>query len=88
MKAPWGFVQHEPTTLFEDNLSTIQIINNQGNNGRTKHIGLRLNFIREQVSAGTMSMVHLAGADMPSDAMTKNLAPQPFLHLIPKYMGP
>ena len=83
-----GFVQHEPTTLFEDNLSTIQIINNQGNNGRTKHIGLRLNFIREQVSAGTMSMVHLAGADMPSDAMTKNLAPQPFLHLIPKYMGP
>jgi len=35
-----GFLQKGPTTLFEDNKSTISLIENDGNGSKTKHIDL------------------------------------------------
>ena len=85
-----GFPQLHPTSLFEDNMSTIQIVNQPGlpgNNGRTKHIALRYNVIREQVERQIITLQHLAGIDMPSDLLTKALGPAPFLHLRPRILG-
>ena len=82
-----GFTQQAPTVLFEDNQSTIHLINNKGNNGRTKHIGLRLNFIREQTEAGTIFPQYLSTDLMTSDMLTKDLSPLPYLKLRPFLLG-
>ena len=85
--AELGFPQSTPTILFEDNKSTIAMIENQSNTQRTKHIDIRYNMIREQVLQRVIRMEHLATVDMTSDALTKALAPQPFLHLRPRLLG-
>jgi hypothetical protein len=55
--------------------------------GRTKHIALRYNVIREQVERQIITLQHLSGIDMPSDLLTKALGPAPFLHLRPRILG-
>ena len=82
-----GYPQTDPTTLFEDNLSTISLIINKGNGQRSKHIDLRYNFVREQVVEKVLAMIHLPGVDMTSDILTKPLGPTAFLHLRPKLLG-
>ena len=82
-----GYPQTEPTTLFEDNLSTISLIVNKGNGQRSKHIDLRYNFVREQVVEKVLAMIHLPGVDMTSDILTKPLGPTAFVHLRPKLLG-
>ena len=82
-----GFAQQGPTTLFEDNMSTISLIVNKGNGQRTKHIDLRYNFVREQVVENIIQMTHLSGVDMTSDILTKALGPSSFLHLRPALLG-
>ena len=44
-----GFISAIPTRLYQDNKSTIRLIFHKGNLGRTKHIALRYNIIREAV---------------------------------------
>ena len=82
-----GYPQQNPTTMFEDNMSTISLILNKGNGQRSKHIDLRYNFVREQVVNKILAMVHLPGVDMTSDILTKPLGPTAFLHLRPKLLG-
>jgi hypothetical protein len=48
--------QIKPTTLYEDNKSTITLLNNPGNGNRTKHIALRYNFLRDEIKKGVISM--------------------------------
>jgi hypothetical protein len=85
--AELGFPQSTPTILFEDNKSTIAMIENQSNTQRTKHIDIRYNMIREQVLQQVIRMEHLVTTDMTSDALTKALAPNPFLYLRPRLLG-
>eukprot|EP01035_Chromulina_nebulosa_P025306 gene25306-33026_t len=82
-----GYPQHGPTTLFEDNKSTIYMIQNDSHTQRTKHIDIRYNLIREQVQKKVISMEHLSTKEMISDMLTKALAPSPFLHLLPQLLG-
>jgi hypothetical protein len=82
-----GFAQGQPTTLFEDNKSTIALINNKGNGSKTKHIELRYQFIREQVALGHIKLEYLCTEDMTSDMLTKVTGPTTFLHLRPRLLG-
>ena len=82
-----GFPQQQPTKLFEDNQSTIRLLNQPGNNGRTKHIALRFNIIREMVDARQISVQYLPTTDMTSDILTKATAAPTFLHLRPSLLG-
>jgi len=82
-----GHPQEEPTTLFEDNTSTIAMIKNKSNGKKTKHIEVRYNLIREQVEKLVIKMQHLSSKDMTSDMLTKPLAPGPFIHLRKKILG-
>jgi hypothetical protein len=83
-----GFPQNKPTILFEDNQSTISLINNAGNGSKTKHIDLRYNFIREQVTKmKNISIEYLRTEDMTSDMLTKVTGPNTFLHLRPLLLG-
>ena len=82
-----GHPQLEPTTLGEDNMSTIAMINNDCNGQKTKHIEIRFNLIREQVQKLVIQLEHLRTQDMVSDILTKPLDPKPFLHLRSKLLG-
>jgi hypothetical protein len=82
-----GYQQDHPTILHEDNQSTIQMINNDSNSQKTKHIDVRYNYVREKVAAGDIVMKYCMSSDMTSDILTKPLAPKPFLHLRPKLLG-
>ena len=44
-----GYPPPTPTTLFEDNKSAIQIVHNNNDRGRTKHMDVRCHLIRELV---------------------------------------
>ncbi len=82
-----GFPQDLPTTMFEDNKSTIVLLNREYNCSKTKHIQLRYNFIREHIKENRIRVEYLASEDMISDMLTKNLLPTTFLHLRTKLLG-
>ena len=85
--AELGYPQLNPTILYEDNMSTIHIINNDCNSQKTKHVDIRYNVVREQVQKRKITMEHLPTKDMTSDMLTKALSPTPYLHLRRKLLG-
>ena len=87
MLAELGYPQVNPTILYEDNKSTIAMINNDCNSQKTKHVDIKYNLVREQVNMNNIEMVHLATKDMTSDMLTKALSPTPFIHLRRKLLG-
>ena len=87
MLAELGYPQLNPTILYEDNMSTITMINNDCNSQKTKHIDIRYNLRRKQVQNKVITMEHLQTKDMTSDILTKPLAGTPFLHLRPLLLG-
>ncbi len=82
-----GYPQLAPTIIYEDNMSTIAMVNNDGNSQKTKHIDIRYNLTREQVKNKVITMEHLNTENMTSDILTKPLAGTPFLHLRPLLLG-
>ena len=82
-----GFPQKNPTILYEDNMSTISMIKNKSNGKRTKHVEVRFNLVRDEVSNKTIAMQWLNTEDMTLDMMTKALSPAPFCHLRTKLLG-
>jgi len=82
-----GYQPSAPTILYEDNQSTICMINNDSNSQRTKHIDVRYNYVREKVATGDIQMKYCPTEDMISDILTKPLAPKQFLHLRPRLLG-
>ena len=82
-----GHPQLEPTILGEDNMSTIDMINNDSNSNKTKHIEIRFNLIREQALKMIIELQHLSTKEMTSDILTKALDPKPFTHLRTKLLG-
>jgi len=64
-----------PAILFIDNQSTIKMLQNKSNAGRTKHINLRYNILRELVATGIIIIKYLPTEYMTSDTLTKALGP-------------
>ncbi|KAH9752456.1 hypothetical protein KPL71_014688 [Citrus sinensis] len=58
-------------TIFCDNQSAIHLIKNQIYHERTKHIDVRLHFIRDEVSKGAVSVTKIHTDVNPADALTK-----------------
>jgi len=67
-----------PAILFIDNQSTIKMLQNKSNAGRTKHINLRYNILRELVATGIIIIKYLPTEYMTSDTLTKALGPKQF----------
>ena len=68
-----GYLSAISTTLYQDNKSTIRLISHKGNSGRTKHIALRYNMIREAVKNNNISIEYLPSEKMTADTLTKPL---------------
>jgi len=64
---------HPQIYLHQDNTSTIQLLKHQGNSGRTKHIALRYNMIRETIRINKIKVVYTPTELMVADILTKPL---------------
>ncbi|KAF0716057.1 hypothetical protein AaE_011200, partial [Aphanomyces astaci] len=60
-------------TLHEDNQSTIQIVNNSGHHGRTKHIDVRYRFINDLVEQQVFQLEYSDSRLQVADIFTKSL---------------
>lgn len=65
-----------PTKMYCDNESAIQIAKGPVASGRTKHIDVRMHWIREMSDANRIDLVYRNTKDLHADMLTKNL-PQP-----------
>ncbi|XP_026819041.1 uncharacterized protein LOC113557679 [Rhopalosiphum maidis] len=63
----------EPTLLYEDNQSCIKLTSNPGYHKRTKHIDIKLHYIRKKVQDGTVQLKYIHTTDQESDMLTKSL---------------
>jgi len=68
-----GFPQLKPTQIFEDNESTIRIVNTRVPTERTRHIDIRFFAIQAWKEQGDIILHHIPGIINPSDDLTKPL---------------
>jgi hypothetical protein len=59
--------------LHQDNTSTINLLKHNGNSGRTKHIALRYNMIRETIRDHNITIIYTPTTEMTADILTKPL---------------
>ena len=65
-------INHNGITLFQDNMSTIQLINNARSTSiRTKHIDIKYFFLRNRKDLEPLNVVHCPTALMIADLLTK-----------------
>ena len=69
-----GLKVKKPMILEIDNRGAVGLANNWSVGGRTRHVEVRMYFLRELKEAGIIHTVWLCGDDMSSDLFTKNLA--------------
>ena len=70
----------QSVVLHQDNTSAINLLRHSGNSGRTKHIDLRYNMIRETILRHKIQVVYTPTKDMTADILTKPLGPNLFCH--------
>ena len=73
-----GFKQEHPTTILQDNQSTIALANNPTNHKRTKHIDIAHHYIWECIDTKQIELQYCLTQDMTADIMTKPLARSKF----------
>jgi len=66
-------------TLFCDNTGATYLCANPVYHSRMKHIALDYHFVREQISAGQLKVLHVHSQDQLADMLTKPLSRAPFL---------
>ena len=75
-------VMQEIITVYYDNQSAIQLSKNQVFYERTKHIDVKLHFIREELSKGSVNIHKISTDENPSDMITKSLLSSKFDHCL------
>ena len=68
-----GFPQDEPTPIYEDNASAIDIVNSQKPTERTRHMEIRYFAIQDWKQNNEILLLHIPGIINPSDDLTKPL---------------
>jgi hypothetical protein len=77
-----GFEQLKPTIVYQDNKSTIALVEKGfGAFGKTKHINMRFFSIKELITNKSIELKHLSTMDMLADILTKPLVGQDFVRL-------
>jgi len=74
-----------PTMTFCDNKSAVQLADGNSSSKRMKHIATRIAFLREQIAAKAITMLHISAAGQLADIFTKYLTANIF-HAIRNYM--
>jgi site-specific DNA-cytosine methylase len=71
MYADFGYPQHKPTPLFEDNESCEKLVKNYCGHDRIKHLDIRASVVREHSARGVIEMKRIPGPDQLADQLTK-----------------
>ncbi len=79
--AGMNFVQSEPTCLRQDNMGAICLSKNPSFHGRSKHIDVKVHYIRELVSGQQIVLSYCPTSEMIADFLTKPLARDKFQNL-------
>ena len=82
-----GFPQLKPTLIFEDNASTIKIVNARVPTERTHHIDIHLFAIQAWKEQGDVTLHHIPGIINPSNDLTKPLGWVLHSRHMPRLMG-
>ena len=61
-------------SIFEDSQGAVQLSQNPVSNSNSKHIDVRLHFLRELVHQGEISVSHVPSEYQHTDILTKALA--------------
>lgn len=69
-----GYAQMKPTTVFQDNLSAIHVINADTYTARTKHFNMRFHYVKQAREAHQVILRYLPTEDHPADLLTKALS--------------
>ncbi|KAJ1704767.1 hypothetical protein LUZ63_004546 [Rhynchospora breviuscula] len=72
--ADLGQTQRQPTPIYCDNQSAIAMSKNPVHHGRTKHIDIKIYFIRELVAQGEVELMAVSTEEQTADILTKALA--------------
>ena len=71
---------HIPTiTIYGDNQGAIALAKNPVHHARTKHMGIQLHWLREQLKAGTVDLEYVHTTEQVADGLTKALPTKPFV---------
>jgi hypothetical protein len=65
--------QSSPTVMWEDNKASIAFSKNQTCHDRSKHIDIRVHWLRDLVLEGAIMMLHIDTEDQLADFLTKHL---------------
>ena len=76
-----GFHQSDATTIYQDNMGSIDLSQNNKNHDRTKHIDIRHHFLRDHIQSGNMKSIYCKTKEMVADMLTKPLAKPSFVYL-------
>lgn len=76
-----------PMVLEIDNKGAVDMANNWSAGGRTRHMDVRMHYLRELKDQGLLVIRHISGDDNDTDIFTKNTATATFLKHIPVYVG-
>ena len=73
------FPTSSPTKVFEDNTSTIHLINNQGTpHKKSKHFGIEWAYVKQSVSEGEILVEYVETTKQRADFLTKTLPSSKF----------
>lgn len=70
-----------PIKLYGDNLSAIQLVKNPVYHSRSKHIDIRVHYIREVYEKNIMELKYCSTTEMVADVLTKVLCKQKHMKL-------
>jgi hypothetical protein len=59
----FGYTQKEPTEIWEDNASCIMMSENPTNRDRSRHVDVKVHYLRDLVRDGHVKLVKCAGTE-------------------------
>ena len=71
-------------TIYSDNMGAKSLAYNPTHHRRTKHINIRVHFVRDHIAEGNLIILHVPTEENPSNLMTKAVKRSTFQHLSPK----
>jgi ABC-type branched-subunit amino acid transport system ATPase component len=69
----FAYLQRGPTGIWENIASCILMSENPTNRERSRHVDVRVHFLRDMVRDGSVKLIKCAGTQNVADALTKSL---------------
>ena len=76
-----------PMLLYIDNQGTVDLANNWSVGGRTRHVDVKQNYLRELKEKGFIRVLHRSGTEITPDISTKNTDLNQWMKQTTKFMS-